>query len=689
MATYYLSADVGGTFTDLVLIDSQTGAAHVDKLPSAERGSAASIVKGLDRIVDTAGLKRSDVDLFVHGFTVATNAFLMRSGARVAMILTRGFRDVLEIGDQLRPELYSLQQSKPEPVIPRSRILEIEERIDCFGEVVQEMSDEDIVRVLDDIAALQPEAISVCLNFSFTNDAHERKLGEALRQKFPDVPIYLSCDVNPEIEEYPRSNTTAIAGYIGPIVDKYLRQMETDLRDYGVTAPLRLMRSDGGMATPRAARTNPATMMLSGPAGGVIASEHLGRRLNTGNLVTFDMGGTSADFSTIVDGKPRKVTSRSIDGQPLRMPTLDIETISAGGGSIGWIDRGGAIRVGPHSAGSIPGPACYGKGGKEATITDASVVLGMLAPQDYLGGEVAIDPELAYLAVKEQVGDPLGLSVEEAALGIIFVANARMNQAIRTLSMERGLDIRRFSLMAFGGAGPLYASYLIRDLGMSEVIVPRHPGVFAAQGLLLSDIRHTSQRPYRRPLADIDKGEIARVLGTIIDELDSELEADGVPRDKRRFHCSADLRYVGQFHEIDIPIATPDDTDWWDANKAFQDFIKAHDTLFGHADEDEAIESINLRVEAQGCIDKPALESDQQITSYQPEAYATREVYIEKNGGWRECRLYRREDLHPGAVFSGPAIVTQVDSTVLVLPGQTAHAVQDDVIRIAENRGDE
>ncbi|MBT3556579.1 MAG: hydantoinase/oxoprolinase family protein [Rhodospirillales bacterium] len=685
---YYLSADVGGTFTDLVLIDTNAGRAHVDKVPSAERGSAASIVKGLDRIVEKAGLERSHVDLFVHGFTVGTNAFLMRTGARVVMVLTDGFRDVLEIGDQLRPELYSLQQNKPVPVVPRSRILEIAERIDSFGEVVQEISDDDIARVIDDIAALEPEAISVCLNFSFVNDVHERKLGEALRQKFTDIPVYLSCDVNPEIEEYPRTNTTAIAGYLGPIIDKYLRHLEKDLQDSGVTAPLRLMRSDGGMSTPRAARTNPATMMLSGPAGGVIASAYLGQRLEIENLVTFDMGGTSADFSTIVGGSPKKVNSRSIDGQPLRLPTLDIETISAGGGSIGWIDRGGAIRVGPHSAGSIPGPACYGKGGVDATITDASVVLGLLAPEDYLGGEVAIDPVLARKAVQEQVATPLGLSVEEAALGIVFVANALMNQAIRTLSVERGLDIRRFSLLAFGGAGPLYSSYLIRDLGMSEVIVPRHPGVFAAEGLLLSDIRHTAQRPYRRSLASIDQGEIASVLADIISELAQELDADGVPEDKREFHCSVDLRYVGQFHEIDILINTPNDTDWWNSSKTFDDFVELHDTLFGHADQDEPLESICLRVEAQGYIDKPELVSDPDAAPHAAEPYGTRDVYIEKNGDWQACDLYRREDLSIGAFFTGPAIVTQVDSTVLILSGQAAHVVKDDVIRIRETEGD-
>lgn len=686
---YYLSADVGGTFTDLVLIDTGAGRAHVDKVPSAERGSAASIVKGLDRIVGKAGLQRSNVDLFVHGFTVGTNAFLMRSGARVVMVTTRGFRDVLEIGDQLRPELYSLRQNKPEPVVPRSRILEIEERIDCFGEIVQDMSDAAMDAVIRDVAALEPEAISVCLNFSFVNDAHERKLGEALRRAFGNVPVYLSCDVNPEIEEFPRANTTAIAGYLGPIIDRYIRHLEDDLHTNEVMAPLRLMRSDGGMSTPRAARINPATMMLSGPAGGVIASEHLGRRLGVGNLVTFDMGGTSADFSAIVDGIPRKVTSRSVDGQPLRLPTLDIETISAGGGSVGWIDRGGAIRVGPNSAGSVPGPACYGKGGTEATVTDASVVLGLLAPEDYLGGEVPIDPELARRVVQERVAKPLDLSVEDAALGIIFVANAKMNQAIRTLSVERGLDIRRFSLLAFGGAGPLYSSYLMRDLGMTEVIVPRHPGVFAAEGLLLSDIRHSSQRSYRHELADIDKTEIAALFDEIIRELDQELEADGVAEDKRLFHCSVDLRYVGQFHEIDIPVANPASGDWWDWQKTYGDFVRVHDTLFGHADADEPLEVINLRVEAQGCIDKPVLDSSSGTAAYEPEPYGHRDTYMDKDCGWQSCSLFRREDLRHGASFSGPAIVTQVDSTVLVLPGQTVHVATDDVIRICDARGEE
>ena len=487
----YLAADVGGTFTDLVLIDSSRGRTLVEKLPSGQRGKADSIGTGIERIAKAAGLTPGDIDLFVHGFTVATNAFLMRKGARAALLVTKGFRDLLEIGSQQRPRLYPLRQQKPAPIVPRSRVVEVAERVDAFGAVVEALSDSEVARVVSALGALEPEAIAICLNFSFLEDRHERRLAGALASAFPGLPLYLSSAVNPQMEEYPRANTTALAAYVGVVVDRYLSDVEAKLADVGARCPLRLMRSDGGVATPRAARANPAHMMLSGPAAGVIAGRELGRRFGRRDLVTFDMGGTSADFSVIAEGEPRTVRERAIGGQPLRLTSLDIETISAGGGSIAWVDRAGALKVGPDSAGAVPGPACYGQGGSQPTVSDAAVLLGLLDPERYLGGRIRLDADLAAAAVREGVARPLGLALEEAAAGIIAIANVQMTQAIRTISVERGLDVRRFSLLAFGGAGPLLAPYLAAGLEMAEVLVPRHPGVFCAEGLLMSDIRHT------------------------------------------------------------------------------------------------------------------------------------------------------------------------------------------------------
>lgn len=682
---WLLSADVGGTFTDLVLIDPDKGALIIDKVSSAERGSAAPIMQGISRILAKAGAGKEDIALFVHGFTVATNAFLMRTGSRVALIVTEGFRDLLDIGDQLRPSLYSLTQSKPEAVVPRARVLEVPERLDSRGAVVQALEPEAAERVAAATAALRPEAVAICLNFAHLNDAHERLLREAVVRHLPGVPIYLSSEVNPQIEEYPRANTTAVAAYVGPIVDRYVTHLEGDLADNAVAAPLLLMRSDGGVATARAARRNPAHMLLSGPAGGVIAGQHLGRLLGVGNLITFDMGGTSADFSAIVEGEARKVRGRRIDGQPLRLPTLDIETISAGGGSVGWIDRGGALRVGPWSAGAVPGPACYGKGGTEPTITDAAVVLGLLDPADYLGGEMPLDAELARRSVEEKVAAKLGLSLEEAAFGIVSVANAMMTQAIRSLSVERGLDVRRFSLLAFGGAGPLYAPYLADSLNMAEVIAPPHPGVFAAHGLLLGNIRHTAMASFARPLDGLDPVELERQVRGLFEGLSVELDADGVPPRGRRFLCSGDLRYRGQFHEIEIPLPSPGEG--WSHEAVKAAFIAMHEQLYGHADAEAPIEIVNLRAEAIGQVATAATAPRNAPAPFDAEPQGSRPVYLDRRAGWRDCALYRRESLRPGAEIAGPAIISQVDSTVLVPLDHRARVDFDGSLRIQRSKG--
>ena len=520
----YLAADVGGTFTDLVLVDvdpaTGAGRVHLDKVTSQATGSAAGIADGITRIAAAAGLRPADIDLFVHGFTVGTNAFLTRNGAKVALVVTKGFRDILVIGSQSRPDLYSLTSRKPEAVVPRSRTVEVDERVDAFGNLVTPLTESEAARAAVAVAALNPQAVAVCLAFAHLDPRHERMLEAALKKALPEVPVYLSSRVNPQIEEYPRANTTAVAAYVGPVIDRYVRAVEARLADIGFKSPLRLMRSDGGAATARAARDNPAHMLLSGPAGGVIAGAALARDLGVKNLITLDMGGTSADFSVILEGHPTMVPGREVAGQPLRLPTLDIESISAGGGSIARVDVGGALRVGPSSAGAVPGPAAYGQGGTDATVTDAAVVLGILDPKEFLGGDIPLDPDRAREAVERAVATPLGLTLEEAAAGIIAIACANMNQAIRTLSVERGHDIRGFSLLAFGGAGPFCAVFMARELGMAEVIAPRHPGVFAASGLLMTDLRHTAQAAWQRPLAKVAADEVSAGLATLQSELD-------------------------------------------------------------------------------------------------------------------------------------------------------------------------
>jgi N-methylhydantoinase A len=670
----YLAADVGGTFTDLVLVDvdpaTGAGRVHLDKVSSEATGSAAGIAEGITRIAAKAGLKPGDIDLFVHGFTVGTNAFLTRNGAKVAFVATAGFRDILVIGDQQRPNLYSLTDAKPPAVVPRSRTVEAAERIDAFGNVVTALTPAEAERVAAAIAQLQPQSVAVCLVFAHLNPAHERMIEGAIRAKLPDVPIYLSSRVNPEIEEYPRANTTAVAAYVGPVIDRYVRMVEQRLTEIGVGAPLRLMRSDGGAATPRAARDNPAHMLLSGPAGGVIAGAALARDLGVANMVTFDMGGTSADFSVIIDGSPTMVPGRELDGQPLRLPTLDIETISAGGGSIAWVDVGGALKVGPQSAGAVPGPACYARGGTNATNTDACVALGILDPKAFLGGDLPLDAQQARDAVERNVAKPLGLSLEDAASGIIAVANANMIQAIRTLSVERGHDIRGFSLLAFGGAGPVYAVYMARELGMAEVIAPRH----------------TAQAAWQAPLASVTGNDVAARLQALRADLEEELTRDGVKPDQRYFRYTADMRCVGQFHRLGIPLTAPPPNGaavaWWDAAKLATDFHAAHDKAYGHADAAVPVEFVNLRAEGFGRVPKPPAPAEPPETAGAPQPFTRRRVYMDRGNGWMETPIYRRDDLRRGHIVPGPAIAEQRDSTILVLPDQVATGDRGGTIRI-------
>ncbi len=678
---YRLGVDVGGTFTDLVLIGGLTGV-HLDKVPSTP-GRPDAVLDGIRRIAGTAGIAASEIDLFVHGFTVATNAFLTRNGARVAMAVTAGMRDILEIGDQMRPHLYRLSQTKPLPVVPRSRTIEVAERRDAFGRVVTALTRDEARRVAAAIAALEPESVAICLAFSFLDASHEEMLEGALGEALPGVPLYLSSRVNPQIEEFPRANTTALAAYVGPVVDRYVSTLDQALAADSVAAPLRLMRSDGGIATPRSARDNPAAMLFSGPAGGVIAGARMAEELGVGDLVTFDMGGTSADFSVIAGGEPRMVTERHVGGVPLRLPTLDIETISAGGGSIAHVDIGGALRVGPQSAGAEPGPACYARGGTNATVTDAAVVLGILHADEFLGGEVPLDAGLARQAVTGNVASPLGLSLEEAALGIVRVANAGMIQTIRKLSVERGLDIRDFALVAFGGAGPIYAPYLARDLDMAEVLVPAHPGVYAAQGLLMSDVRHTAQTAFQRGFARTSEAELSDRLGAMARELDTELERDGIVAEDRAMRYLADMRCTGQFHELLVPLPPPGDPGWWKPDEVAAAFHEVHERAYGHTDADVPVEFVNLRVEAFGRTPKAALPPVPGKATAAPEPTVRRQVCLEVKAGFVETPVYRRGDLRPGHALRGPAIITQRDTTTVVLAGQTATVAGGGVLRVS------
>lgn len=678
-----MAIDVGGTFTDLVLVDDKAGRVFVDKVPSTP-GSGAAVMAGIERICINAGVAPASLEIVFHGFTIATNAWLTRNGARVVALVTRGFGDTFALGSQRRPSTYDLAARKPEPLVPRSHVIEVPERIDAFGSVVQPLESTDTAALVEAVAALDPEAIAISLLFSWANPAHEVALADALAERLPGVPVYLSCEVNPEILEYPRANTTAAAAYVGPPVRLYTEALEADLARAGVSAPLRYMRSDGGASTGRAARDNPASMLLSGPAGGLVGALAYAESLRTRNLVTFDMGGTSADFAVIRDGEATRVRDRDLDGLPLRVPMLEIKAISAGGGSIGRVDRGGALRVGPASAGAVPGPACYGQGGQQPTLTDAAMQLGFIDSSDFAGGAFALDAALAEAAIKQHVAVPLGLPVNDAALGMFEVATANMAEAIRELSTERGDDLSEFVLLSFGGAGGLFAPYLLRELGLAEVVMPRHPGVFAALGLQFVDLRHQVQMPCPVALSALRPESLANDLDRLRQQLDTALANDGIEAAARDFTFSADMRYAGQHHQLEVVLSDQDQAPESLGARIAEDFHIAHERRYGYCHRDSPVEFTSLHGVGIGRLPKPAIQpAEQGRGSAIPRGQ--RRAPLGPQGQWVDVPVFHRDDLGSGHRLAGPAIIVQDDTTGLVLTGQSARVDDIGFVRVAES----
>jgi len=675
-----LSADIGGTFTDVILADSKRNKVYADKVLSTP-GSSDAVIEGILQLTRQAGIQPADIDVFVHGFTIATNAWLTRSGARVVLAVTDGFRDVLEIATQRRPLSYSLTQSRPAPLVPRSRAVQIKERVDAFGQVCTALSSEEARHMADAIAALEPEAVAICLLFSHLNPVNEQRLMQAVRERLPGIPVYCSSEVNPQAEEYPRTNTTVTCAYVGPVVDKYIRALEAALPTIGVKAPVLLMRSDGGVSTIQAARGNPVNMLLSGPAGGVIAGMAASEDHGIRNIITFDMGGTSADFSLISNGEALTANERLINGEVLRLSTLDISTISAGGGSIGAVDLGGAIRVGPASAGSVPGPACYGLGGVLPTLSDAALVMGLLDPSANLAGGLRLDIDKARQALKTEIADKLDVSIDEAAYGMVAIANAQMAQAIRSLSVERGYDLRDFALLSFGGAGSIFAPFLMQELEMQEIVIPLRPGVFSASGMLLSDMRHTFQAPFLTPVNDVDQGRFTLALKGLDELVSAAFKRDGIAQEKQVVRYYADLRYVGQVHELTVPLAGEAGAVRWDPAVLSEQFRRHHERAYGFADASMPCEIVNLRVEGIGLMYKPKPEPLAAGSSVAAPT-AMRQVYLGPELGRRTAAVYDRADLRQGQTLHGPSIVNQSDTTIFILPGQSATVGLHGVLRV-------
>ena len=685
--SYRVGVDVGGTFTDVVCA-REGRPPIVFKVPSTPADPGDAAMAALERLSASEGVRPGAIGQFAHGTTVATNAVLERKGGRLGIITTEGFRDTLEIGRQMRREMYEVRLDPQTPVFlaPRAMRLGVRERIGARGEVVVPLDESSVRETLERLVSAGAECIAVCLLFSFLNPAHERRVREIAHDRYPGLEVSLSCEVDPAFREYERSAVTAFDAYIKPVVRRYLAALARRLGEAGVPAPLQVMQSRGGLASAGIARSRPVRLFLSGPAAGVIGGQAAGTAAGASDLITLDVGGTSSDIALVSGAKPLLRSEGLIAGFPVRVPMVDVNTIGAGGGSIAWRDGAGGLRVGPHSAASEPGPACYARGGREPTVTDASVVLGYLDPERFAGGAIRLDPERARDAISRRIAKPLELSVEDAAAGIHQVVNAQMAEGIRLVSVAQGFDPRDFSLVAMGGAGPLHACALAAELGIGRIFVPRHPGVLSAAGLLAAPVEHEVSAAFGEPFAGLDTASVRRVADGL-DAAARELMArEGVAAGDTEVLHFADVCHVGQGYHLEVPLDThaPDGLD-----RLYRDFLAAHERVHGHAVEAPA-RFVNIRAvhrRRSVCVAGMRAGGQEDAGLRAAGTGGRRLVRFPDAPRPVEARIVPRDRLGAGACVPGPAVVEQDDTTTLLPPGWTARTGGDGTMTLTPDPG--
>ncbi|MBX5491137.1 MAG: hydantoinase/oxoprolinase family protein [Chloroflexi bacterium] len=677
-ARWRVAVDTGGTFSDFVCYDEGRRELTITKLPSTPHNPAEAIVAGVERLL-AAPAGAAEIGFFLHGTTVGTNALLEEKGARTGLLITRGFRGIYEVQEQMRgygPALFDFYFRKP-PLLARPReTYEITERLDAAGNVLQPIVLDEVRAAARRLRAQGVQSVAVCFLHAFRNPTHERQAAAVLRAELPDVPVSLSSEVLPQIREYYRLSTTVINAYLRPVLGRYLEGLAARLDALGVRTPQRyLMQSNGGVASFAAGAARAVTTILSGPAGGVMAGTAIGAAAGYRDLVTFDMGGTSCDVALIVDGQPGVAALSAIGGRHVAVPMLDIHTVSAGGGTIARVVELGALRqlrVGPDSAGASPGPVCYRQGGTDPTVTDADLVLGYLNPERFAGG-LRLDRAAAEAAIRERIAAPLGLDVLRAAAGIVQVIDVKMQEAVKAISTRRGHDLRDFTLVAFGGAGPVHAARVARELGLARVLVPRYPGCTSALGLLLADVRHDYVRSHLDPVERLDCEQANALFAALEAEARADLEREGFAPEAIRLERYLDFRYAGQGYDVTVSAPSGPLTPETLATTR-RAFDRLHEQQFGHAAPGEPAEIVSYRVVGRGLV--PRLELPRLPSSSTSDAEAamvgTRAAYFPELGRAVDCARYDRERLGPGAVLHGPCIVEQLDSTTVVLPGQVA-----------------
>jgi N-methylhydantoinase A len=680
-ARWAVGIDIGGTFTDAVAIRAD-GATRLAKVPSTPDDPARAFLAALVALAHD-GVEPAAIGRLVHGTTVATNALLTGSLDRVVLVATKGFRDVLGIRDGMRGAMYDLFAARPAELVPRADRLEVDERMGRDGRPIVALTDEEITRVVGAVRRRRPRSVAVALLFSYASDIHERRLADALREGLPEVPVTCSSDVAREFREYPRTATTAVAAGLRPVLERYIVRAETGARDVGVRAPLLVMESSGGVLPAGRAAQEPHRLVLSGPAAGVGGAIALAGRIGIRDCLTLDMGGTSVDVALVRDGRAPTVPIQR-HGTPLMAPAIDIATAGAGGGSIAWLDPVGALRVGPASAGAVPGPACYGSGGRLPTVTDAHMVAGSLGETTALAGRLRLDRGRAVEAIATLAG-PLSLPVDAVAEGILAIATAHVASAFRRVSLERGVDPRGLPLVAFGGAGPLHAARLVRELGLGEAIVPPAPGLLSASGLVGADLRLDAALTVLVRLDDADWRALVAWYREASAALRRQLIDDGVPRGSQVVSGSVDCRYVGQGYEIGVPLESIDIRGLRAVVGAFH---REHEVRYGHRSTDP-VEAVTLRVSIVGRLAHPetALVAPRRRAAPVPDALLERRSLVVPGSTARvAASVWRRDRLVPGNRIAGPAIVKQLDATTVVLPGQDAFVGRIGELHVREIR---
>jgi N-methylhydantoinase A len=667
-----VGVDSGGTFTDVCQIDEVSGDVRVWKVPSTPDDPSRAIVGGLiEALSENRGSSPADISYFGHGTTVATNALIQHRGAVAGLVTTEGFRDLLEIGRQRRPHLYDLQTDKPPTLVPRALRIEVGERLRHDGRVEKPLDEPAVREAARMLCRAGARAIAICFLYSYVDPRHEETARRIVEEECPGTFVTCSHDVAPEFREYERLSTVVVNAYLGPTMGGYISRLGTRLIEAGIRVSPHITQSNGGVMSFDAARAQPVRTVLSGPATGVIGGLRLGLAAGFRHVITFDMGGTSTDVALIEEGRPKLAGEIEVQGYPLKTPALDIHTVGAGGGSIAHVDRGGLLKVGPRSAGAVPGPACYGLGSEEPTVTDANVVLRTLNPTHLLGGRMRIDRHRAQAAI-QRLADRLTLDLMTTAQGVISVVTANMARAIRVISVQRGHDPRDYTLVAFGGAGPLHAARLARELEIPRLLVPRYPGILCALGLLLSDLKTNYAQTRLMPVSDESMPRIIETFAELESRAAGWFEREGIAPEARAIQRAIDMRYAGQNYELPVPcpLELPGDLLHKELRTGFE---RAHDQMYGYVAPEEPIQAITFRVEATGAVRRTELRAHRAATSSSDTAITgRRDVWLVEAGALVPCPVYDRDRLAPGHRIEGPAVVEQMDATTLLLPGQAA-----------------